>query len=92
MKEGLHNHNFGFYQLKRSVHFDSTDHDCPEEPPRSEWAPNHARAPIAQDSSKGNQCTRRSKHSTSRIWRTLNQLITRKLSQNILFRSVENKG
>jgi len=33
-------------------------------------APNNARAPIAQDSSKGNQCTRRSKHSTNRIWRT----------------------
>ena len=60
MKRDLHNLNLGFIQLKRNVHFDSTDNDCPKEPPRSEWAPNHTRAPIAQDSSKGNQCTRRS--------------------------------
>jgi len=70
MKRDLHNLNLGFIQLKRNLHFDSTDHDCPKEPPRSEWAPNHARAPIAQDSSEGNQCTRRSKHSTNRIWCT----------------------
>ena len=69
MKRDLHNLNLGFIQLKRNVHFDSTDHDCPEEPPRSVWAPNHARAPIAQDSSKGNQCTCRSKLSTNRIRR-----------------------
>jgi len=86
MKRDLHNLNSGFIQLKRNVHFDSTDHECPKKPPRSEWAPNHARAPIAQDSSKGNQCTRRSKHSTNRIWRTLNQLIIRKLSQNSYYR------
>jgi len=70
MKRYLHNLNLGFIQLKRNVHFDSTDHDCPKEPPRSEWAANHTRSPIAQDSSKGNQCTRRSKHSMNRIWRT----------------------
>jgi len=70
MKRDLHNLNLGFIQLKRNVHFDSIDHDCPKAPPRSECAPNHARAPIAQDSSKGNQRTRRSKHSTNRMWRT----------------------
>ena len=70
MKRDLHNLNLGFIQLKRNVLFDSTDHDCPKEPPRSEWAPNRTRAPIAQDSSKGNQCARRSKHSTNRIWLT----------------------
>jgi len=43
MKRDLHNLNLGFIQLKRNVHFDSTDHDCPEEPPRSEWATNCAR-------------------------------------------------
>jgi len=58
MKRNLHNLNLGFIQLKCNVHFDSTDYDCPKEPPRSEWARNHTRAPIAQDSSKGNQCTR----------------------------------
>jgi len=36
MKKDLHNLNLGFIQLKRNVHFDSTDHDCPKEPPRSE--------------------------------------------------------
>ena len=30
MKRNLHNLNFGFIQLKRNVHFDSTDHDCPK--------------------------------------------------------------
>jgi len=66
----VHNLNLGFIQLKRYVHFDSTDCDCLKQPPRSEWTPNHATAPIAQDCSNGNQCTRRSKHSTNRIWRT----------------------
>jgi len=70
MKRDLRNLNLGFIQLKRNMHFDSTDHDCPKEPPRSEWAPNHARAPIAQDSALGNRCTCRSKHSTNRSWRT----------------------
>jgi len=50
----VHNPNLGFIQLKRNVHFDSTDHDCPKQPPRSERAPNHATAPIAQDCSNGN--------------------------------------
>jgi len=27
MKRDLHNLNLGFIQLKRDVHFDSTDHD-----------------------------------------------------------------
>jgi len=36
MKRNLHNLNLGFIQLKRNVHFDSTDHDCLNEPPRSE--------------------------------------------------------
>ena len=27
MKRDLHNLNLGFIQLKRNVHFDSTDHD-----------------------------------------------------------------
>jgi len=43
MKRDLHILNLGFITLKRNVRFDSTDHDCPEEPPRSEWAPNHSR-------------------------------------------------
>jgi len=36
MKRDLHNLNLGFIQIKRNVHFDSADHDCPQEPPRSE--------------------------------------------------------
>jgi len=36
VKRDLHNINLGFIQLKGNVHFDSTDHDCPKEPPRSE--------------------------------------------------------
>ena len=55
MKRDLHNLNSGFIQLKRNVHYNSTDHNCPKKTPQSEWAP------IAQDSSKANQCTRKIK-------------------------------
>jgi len=70
MKRGLHNLNLGFIQLKRNVHFDSTDHDCPKEPPHQNEHLITQGHQIAQDSSKSNQCTCRSKHSTNRMWCT----------------------
>ena len=85
MKRYLHNLNLGFIELKRNVHVDSTDHDCPKEPPRSEWAANHSRAPIAQIPRRVINAHAEVNIPWTEFGARAYQLITRKLSHNTAF-------
>jgi len=75
MKRDLHNLKLGFIQQIRNVHFDSTDHNCPKESPRSEWAPKSRKIPRRVTNPHAEVSIPRTEFAAHAY-----QLITRKLS------------
>ena len=93
MKRDLQNLNLGFIQLIRNVHFDSTDHMTVL---KNHHDQNEHQIMQGHQSCKIPRRVLNAHAEVSIPWTEFGarayQLITRKLSHNILLRSVENKG